>query len=121
MVRYSTSLTWSGASPVSLLSLADVQGSDSGAITCHANNSFGSATKTFHLTVLEPPKAPSGLSVSLVTARSVLLSWRAPRPFHLPLLAYVVRYSGGRRGTQEVSTNGQTQETQLRSLSPGNR
>ena len=122
ITRFSTSLTWSGASPVSLLSLAGVDSSDSGLITCTANNTFGTATKTFLLSVLQPPAPPSSLTVSSVGSRSVLLSWSPPPPSPLPLLAYVVRYGAeGRAGGQEVTTQGDTTEMELRSLSPGAR
>ena len=105
----------------SVISLSSLRSSDAGPLTCKANNSYGVASKTFQLVVLEVPRAPIGVSVSSVSARDAFLSWRGPRDSMPPIETFVLRYMEEGGVGQEVVVLPGKGGAKLRGLRPGSR
>ena len=106
----------------SVISLSSLRSSDTGPLTCRANNSYGVASKTFQLAVLDVPRAPIGVSVSSVSARDAFLSWRGPHDAMPPILTFVLRYMEEEGGvSQEVVVLPGKGGSKLRGLRPGSR
>ena len=105
----------------SAISLSSLRSSDAGPLTCKANNSYGVASKTFQLDVLEVPRAPIGVSVSSVSAREAFLSWRGPRDSMPPIETFVLRYMEEGGVGQEVVVLPGKGGAKLRGLRPGSR
>ena len=106
----------------SIISLSSLRSSDAGPLTCRANNSYGVASKTFQLAVLEVPRAPIGVSVSSVSARDAFLSWRGPHDSTPPIETFVLSYMEEEGGVgQEVVVLPGKGGAKLRGLRPGSR
>ena len=105
----------------SVISLSSLRGSDAGPLTCKANNSYGIASKTFQLAVLEVPRAPIGVSVGSVSARDAFLSWRGPRDSMPPIETFVLRFMEEGGVGQEVVVLPDKGGAKLRGLRPGSR
>ena len=105
----------------STISLSSLRSSDAGQLICRANNSFGVASKTFQLAVLEVPRAPIGVSVGSVSARDAHLSWRGPRGSTPPVETFVVSYLEEGGVSQEVVVLPGKAGAKLRGLRPGTR
>ena len=105
----------------SVISLSSLRSSDTGPLTCKANNSYGVASKTFQLAVLDVPRAPIGVSVSSVSARDAFLSWRGPHDAMPPILTFVLRYMEEGGVSQEVVVLPGKGGAKLRGLRPGSR
>ncbi|KAG7154055.1 Down syndrome cell adhesion molecule-like protein 2-like 8, partial [Homarus americanus] len=62
------------------LEIRAVTAGDAGPYTCRATNPHGDHSQVFDIAIIEPPTAPSGVSVSEITSRSAVVSWSLPQP-----------------------------------------
>ncbi|ROT76065.1 putative Down syndrome cell adhesion molecule-like protein Dscam2 isoform X4 [Penaeus vannamei] len=63
-----------------VLEIRAVTASDAGEYTCRATNPHGHHAQMYEIAIIEPPTAPSGVSVTDVTSRSARISWSLPQP-----------------------------------------
>ncbi|KAK7074156.1 hypothetical protein SK128_006884 [Halocaridina rubra] len=63
-----------------ILEIREVTAGDGGSYTCRADNPHGHHAQVFTIAIIEPPTAPSGVTISEVTSRSALVSWTLPQP-----------------------------------------
>ncbi|KAK7081827.1 Down syndrome cell adhesion molecule-like protein 1 [Halocaridina rubra] len=63
-----------------ILEIRSVTSADAGAYTCRADNPHGHSAQIFTISIIEPPVAPSDVTVSEITSRSALLSWKLFQP-----------------------------------------
>ncbi|KAK8739566.1 hypothetical protein OTU49_003404, partial [Cherax quadricarinatus] len=78
--RTSVSESGGGGSVRAVLEIRSVTAADAGAYTCRATNPHGEHSQVFNVAVIEPPTAPTGVTVSEVGSRSARLSWSLPQP-----------------------------------------
>ncbi|XP_063611247.1 cell adhesion molecule Dscam2-like, partial [Penaeus indicus] len=63
-----------------VLEIRAVTAADAGEYTCRATNPHGHHAQMYEIAIIEPPTAPSGVSVTDVTSRSARISWSLPQP-----------------------------------------
>ncbi|GMR58632.1 hypothetical protein PMAYCL1PPCAC_28827, partial [Pristionchus mayeri] len=69
----------------------EVKRADSGDLKITATNSAGSVSKDLHLSIIDVPNPPTGISVIETTSCSVKISWEAPDdPNGSPITGYVI-------------------------------
>ncbi|XP_068201363.1 cell adhesion molecule Dscam2-like isoform X2 [Palaemon carinicauda] len=78
--RVSIRETGGGGMLRTVLEIRSVTSGDAGTYTCRADNPHGHSAQIFTLAIIEPPVAPSDVTVSDVTSRSALLSWTLFQP-----------------------------------------
>ncbi|XP_069169162.1 cell adhesion molecule Dscam2 isoform X2 [Procambarus clarkii] len=69
-----------GGTVRAVLEIRAVAAADAGPYTCRAINSHGEHFQVFDIAVIEPPTAPTGVTVSEVGSRSARLTWILPQP-----------------------------------------
>ncbi|XP_037801360.1 Down syndrome cell adhesion molecule-like protein Dscam2 [Penaeus monodon] len=70
----------SGGLVRAVLEIRAVTAADAGEYTCRATNPHGHHAQMYEIAIIEPPTAPSGVSVTDVTSRSARISWSLPQP-----------------------------------------
>ncbi|XP_075216136.1 cell adhesion molecule Dscam2-like [Lycorma delicatula] len=127
-------VTWSSAPPLQLppahsrhtssglaseIHLRSLSRRDAGAYYCIASNQFGQDNMVIHLTVREPPEAPTRVEVVEVGSRWLSMRWAPPSPSHSPTTQYVVQFQEDSAPTwNNVTVSGNIHSTRLNALSP---
>ncbi|KAK3107290.1 hypothetical protein FSP39_011199 [Pinctada imbricata] len=77
---------------LSHLALRPAVREDTGFYVCTAKNRFGYDALTMKLTFLEPPEAPSNITLLHSSSRTVSVQWQHPYDGNSPILYYIVEY-----------------------------
>lgn len=90
--RYTVNSQNTDRGKLSQMSIHPAQRVDTGVFTCTAANQFGYDSTAIYLTVLEPPDAPSNLTLIKTDSRFVVLVWTRPFDGNSPLIEYIIEY-----------------------------
>ncbi|KAK3861845.1 hypothetical protein Pcinc_032241 [Petrolisthes cinctipes] len=103
-----------------VLEMVSVTAADAGPYTCRATNPHGSHSQIFDVAIIEPPTAPSGVSVNEVTSRSAVVSWTLLQPAAVTIQYKAVKEESWSAHGRNVSVGQWAASHVLSGLTPHN-